>query len=420
MKTLLCLFLCCIGLSAQAETNQLVVHEWGTFTSLQDEAGRTLSGINTDEEPLPGFVHDLNSSPSLVFRGKGAPLHYPDITMRLETPVIYFHPPPGAALPLSVDVKVAFRGGWLTQFYPAAVWSAPGAFYRLSATTVGTLTWPRLKIDGFANGPETPARSWTAPRAVRATSITATNGETERYVFYRGVGHLDAPLRVSRQGADLAIQSQPAPAVAERLDIQKLWLVESRAEGGFAYRTLKPLILGGDPRAVLTTTPATFRDGEFSAGRLVDLRQEMRAAMVADGLFADEADALLNTWEASYFKSTGLRLFFLVPRAWTDHHLPLDISAPSELTRLMIGRIELVTPEQRRLLQRIAQSPALARALPRLEELRNTRATLGEAASAYLDLGRFRNTLIREEHRQRPTGSLTAFIQLNGLNQFQP
>jgi hypothetical protein len=38
----------------------LIVHEWGTFTTLQDENGRELSGINVDDEPVPKFVHDVN------------------------------------------------------------------------------------------------------------------------------------------------------------------------------------------------------------------------------------------------------------------------------------------------------------------------------------------------------------------------
>jgi hypothetical protein len=33
------------------------VHEWGTFTSLQDESGNAVGGINTDDEPAPKFVH---------------------------------------------------------------------------------------------------------------------------------------------------------------------------------------------------------------------------------------------------------------------------------------------------------------------------------------------------------------------------
>ena len=53
------------------------------------------------------------------------------------------------------------------------------------------------------------------------------------------------------------------------------------------------------------------------------------------------------TWEVTLFKSSGLRLFFMVPRAWTDSYLPLNVSVPADITRVMIGRIELVTPAQR-------------------------------------------------------------------------
>src|SRR5437016_3281561 len=44
----------------------LVVHEWGTFTSFQDESGRAMHHINTDDEPVPEFVHQLGGS--FVFR----------------------------------------------------------------------------------------------------------------------------------------------------------------------------------------------------------------------------------------------------------------------------------------------------------------------------------------------------------------
>ena len=112
----------------------LIVHEWGTFTTLQDEDGRELSGINIDDEPVPRFVHDVNpallASPVLTsthweYRMKGAPRAHPLVTMRLETPVIYFYPPKGVTEAFPIDVHVKFRGGWLTQFYPHAVFSAP-------------------------------------------------------------------------------------------------------------------------------------------------------------------------------------------------------------------------------------------------------------------------------------------------------
>src|SRR5262245_51043536 len=115
------------SLTSALHAQPLVVHEWGTFTALQDEAGRTLGGINTDDEPVPAFCHDV--APRLVFTpgvaawgpAQGAPRGHRDVTMRLETPVLYFHPPKNTSNPLVVSVKVAFRGGWLTQFYPRAL-----------------------------------------------------------------------------------------------------------------------------------------------------------------------------------------------------------------------------------------------------------------------------------------------------------
>src|SRR5207247_2643045 len=128
--------------------------------------------------------------------------------------------------------------------------------------------------------------------------------------------------------------------------------------GACAFRSLDPATLSGDSEKVLRSTPETFEEREFGAANLAQLRSLMRQALVEDGLFADEADALLNTWELSYFKSAGLRLFFIVPRAWTDLYLPLRNSARAQVQRVMVGRIELVTPGQRELLQKIATGPA--------------------------------------------------------------
>ncbi len=93
----------------------LVIHEWGTFTSLQDESGNAIGGINTDDEPVPDFVHrlsphlliDANNLPEPEYQG--APPSHPDVTMRLETPVMYFYPPKGWR-PQPVNVRVAFVG----------------------------------------------------------------------------------------------------------------------------------------------------------------------------------------------------------------------------------------------------------------------------------------------------------------------
>jgi len=80
MKTRLFVFgivsagLVAVGTAAE---KSLVVHEWGTFTSLQDEMGKPIGGINTDDEPVPKFVHRLaggfflspSEAPPVFFQG---------------------------------------------------------------------------------------------------------------------------------------------------------------------------------------------------------------------------------------------------------------------------------------------------------------------------------------------------------------
>lgn len=448
----------------------LTVHEWGTFTSFQDEAGIAIGGINTDDEPVPDFVHDLSKwlllrpteVPPSFFQG--APGCHPDVTIRLETPVIYFHPSQQADLS-PLDVHVRFRGGWLTQFYPDAKAEAPGIpspdqrgeFGPILGSTLGKLSWKIQKMGVHETGPETDEHVWTAPRAVKAASIQTEKGEVEKFLFYRGVGRIDAPLRVSRDkdGKNFNIKPQiPSSLKIDKPgDIRRLWLADVRNDGTAAFRKLPALFFGdgqtplesGGRRPNFTlTTPAIFDPKEFSPENLKRLRASIREALMEDGPFADEADALLNTWELSYFKSPGLRLFFIVPKVWTDYYLPLEISTPAKVERVMVGRIELVTPEQRALLQKIA-ARSVADVKADHQQLRDicyggwtagsgTRervwsgraplsslgAKLPETYRTYLSLGRFRNALVLHEQQRHPTEGLRQFIQSHGLHGYPP
>ena len=68
--------------------------------------------------------------------------------------------------------------------------------------------------------------------------------------------------------------------------------------------------------------------------------------MVAQGLYADEARALLNTWYDGYFIESGLKAFWILPRKQVDRLLPLEIDpAPDSLERVIIGRSEILPPE---------------------------------------------------------------------------
>jgi hypothetical protein len=66
--------------------------------------------------------------------------------------------------------------------------------------------------------------------------------------------------------------------------------------------------------------------------------------LVSQGLFPDEAHAMLETWKDSWFEE-GSRVIYILPRQFVDSVLPLTITpAPEQLTRIFVGRLELVTP----------------------------------------------------------------------------
>lgn len=453
---------------ARAGENKWTIHEWGTFTSLQNESGEAIGGINTDDEPVPEFVHRLayflllqpTEIPSSFCQG--APHCHPDVTMRLETPVIYFHPPAEQSRADNVSVHVRFRGGWLTEYYPYAEPWAPGLrpadydstnmaarffpFGPLHSDTESRLDWNGLKIGGDWDLTNTTAHVWTSPRAVDAASVQTTNSESEKFLFYRGVAHIDAPLKISRDAAsgDLLFRSQLKDLPDDKpVTLHSLWLVDIRSGGKVAFRKLPPLSLDKNQHRILGHTPAAFESGDFSSRNLEKLKSSLRTALVDDGLFIDEANALLNTWELSYFKSTGLRVFFLVPRTWTDFYLPLETSLPANINRVMVGRVELITPEQRQNLTKLStfapetieaesgtlrtnfyKSPALAKGeFTRLYSEGKPLAAdipIPQSYRTYLDLGRFRNALILDEEKRRPTKGLAEFIRAYALQGYKP
>ena len=73
---------------------------------------------------------------------------------------------------------------------------------------------------------------------------------------------------------------------------------------------------------------------------------QLEAELVSSGLYAKEAKAMVATWRDQWFED-GLRVFYVLPRADTDAALPLKIDpAPDALTRVLVVRVEVLTPEQ--------------------------------------------------------------------------
>lgn len=402
----------------RADSAALVVHEWGTFTSFQDSHGVTISGINVDDEPVPKFVHRLADIPIFTTRSlpalwsQGAPRCHPDITLRLETPVLYFYPQPTFLPDQPLQVRATFVGGWLTEFFPFAVAEKPGFPDALTQSTRSSLQWSELRLatDTTVGLPQTAERVWLAPRKVHsAVVINGDKQEAEKYLFYRGVGHIDAPVVVSQRDLSLTISLRDAETSLKTLP--SIWIVQVLPDGRVRYRSVP----GGDRSSVTVSVPTA---AETPSSDLDALRVELANALVAQGLFKDEAQAMLETWQLSYFESEGLRLFFVLPPSWTQAHLPLSISAPADITRVMLGRVELVSAHQRAALRRLHELPATAFNLAPLyyesrmvlqhvndgtashaDFYRMLGREVPEALQLYDSLGRFRDALLAHERQ---------------------
>ena len=296
--------------------SELVVHEWGTFTSVAGQDGQALIWRPlTVESDLPSFVYSVDKGDT--WRG----LRYPSksglaVRVRMETPVLYFY----AREEMSVAVKVGFPSGRITEWYPTA---------RVSK---GNIDWGEFRVmpgaqvylpNDFRENHYYPARD-TDAAAIQIRSDQVT--EQEKFLFYRGVGNFELPLSVRLADDKVIIKN-----VGEE-SVRKVVLFENR-DGKIGYQ-----IIG------LSSTEVTLNRPQLR-GDLKDLRGELKALLISDGLYEKEAEAMLNTWRDSWFEE-GLRIFYLVPRKTTDTVLPIDIDPqPASLVRVLVGRTELVTPE---------------------------------------------------------------------------
>ena len=299
---------------------ELVVHEWGTFTSVAARDGRALVWRPlTVESDLPSFVYTVDKGDT--WRG----LRYPSksglaVRVRMETPVLYFY----AKEAMTVAVKVGFPGGRITEWYPMA------------QVSKGNIDWGELRImpgaqvylpNDFRENHYYPARD-TDAAAIQVRSDEVT--EHEKFLFYRGVGNFDLPLSVRPAEDKVVIKN-----VGEE-NVRKVVLFENRG-GRIGYQI-------SDLPVDLSSSEVTLARPELR-GDLSDLRREMKAMLISEGLYEKEAEAMLNTWRDSWFEE-GLRVFYIMPRKTTDTVLPIDIDPqPAGLVRVLVGRTEMVTPE---------------------------------------------------------------------------
>ena len=303
----------------------LAVHEWGTFTSMQNAAGQTLEGMHHEDEPLPAFVHGRLVDGS---KSKGVEVLAEEVTQKMETPVIYFH----AAKAVDVTVKVDFPLGIIGQWFPDAQAFLP-PLKDPPLLQNGSMTWiahvdPALQMSA---APAVDAKSiWFPSRQTSATPIKAA-GEVERLIFYRGLGKFTLPLVVTHAAdGTVSIKNSDALAVPSAL------LLRVDASGTGDAVAVGPI----PPGATIKVATPTLACADATD----HARTLLRDALMGAGLYDDESRALLDTWQHSYFQTPGLRLLYVLPQPWTEGLLPMALTPkPDALVRVLVGRVEVLT-----------------------------------------------------------------------------
>jgi len=321
-----------LGREARPVYSSLTAHEWGTFTSIASRDGQAVEWSPlTRSTDLPAFVeHFRNAGFKRGLRG----------TVRMETPVIYLYD----SREETVSVKVAFSKGVITEWYPHASRVEPaanlfdGTLYQPHPD--GSIAWDSVTLSPILRAVfprENLDNHYYAARLTSSTPLrvkTPAGEQQEKFLFYRGVSTFSVPI-----SAKLTTAGKLLVENRSKEEIPNAILFERRGQK-VGYR------IGSTMREDAILDPPEL------TGTIDDLGRDLEGMLVAQGLYQDEAHAMVETWRDSWFEE-GSRLLYIVPAAFVDGVLPLSINpAPAQTVRVFVGRLEIVTPATEKAVQR--------------------------------------------------------------------
>lgn len=336
--------------------NNLEVHEWGTFSARYTFDGFPYLNMNEHiHEPVPSFVHhlDLNATMGSIKVPQNKDDYYiryvkadlKNVTIKMETPILYFYSKRKIS---DLEVSVWFPKGSISEFFPKPIVSEDLKYVESIVTQESIYKNPILdfkKYNGYATWkldvlePETKFKVtfpddsvravWSAPRKTKANLIQVGN-EVEKYVFYRGLAAFQNPIIPTyTPDGDLKIQSLCN-------DIPFVMVYEKTKAGQKIIWGINSLDHNGNTtfcRNAKAITEDVWKN---------EYLKRFKSALMDEGLFEDEAVAMLATWNDSYFEETGIKIFWIVPRDFTDAILPIYFNKPvNSLVRVFVGRTEI-------------------------------------------------------------------------------
>lgn len=391
----------------------LEVHEWGTFTVLVSSTGQTVNWYQpySDAAKLPKFV---NMNPMLMKSS------IPFARVRMETPVIYFYP----EKEMDVSVRVAFAEGSVTERFPvtndepytslssnfstialggltqslSCVATLPTSeqifdqrMKELSEKTPPTaVRWTgKLLPPGHKDGKLIPAvaskqgENYAAARNVPDAWIFRSDvpnkfapnvNQVEKFIFYRGAGQSLPPYSVS-------MPDDRSMSFSSYSQSDSSFLIALRVKDGKATWVQMPNVPGPSKDAVRTAN-ITFPDETISLEQAdTELRALFQSGLTERGLSKDEAKAMVDTWNHTWFSEPGQRVFTIVDRTWVNSVLPLAISPqPQKIERVFVARYEVLSPStEKELGEMMTKNPSDTAPVKKIADLELGRFSNGAA-----------------------------------------
>jgi len=307
------------GTSAAPARDDLIVHEWGTFSTFSGSDGKNLTFYPYDND-LPEFVHG--------YLGRNSKTGPKGGSISLETPVIYFY----SDRPQTASVQVEFPKGTMTEWYPRAV------------RTDKKLSWKGIKLHPRGEleyATEDRESRYYAARETDSTPLSAAYKEEdkkltepEKFLFYRGVGSFAMPLSVRALGDGKFTATWNGKAPKGDLIIVQVQADKLR---------FRPFRLDGEVKTGWRGS-VQLPDADSTEEKLGD---ELIKRLTEKGLYKKEAQAMVNTWRSAWFGEEGVRVLYILPDELTNQLLPLRVEPkPTSILRVLVGRHDVLTPER--------------------------------------------------------------------------
>src|SRR6266567_4646375 len=295
--------------------------------------------------------------------------------------------------------SIAGSAGQAVEWYPHAsrVEPAKNLFDRslYQSHADGSITWDSVTLEPSLRSEfprENRDNHYYAARLTSSTPLrvkTQAGDQQEKFLFYRGVSVFPVPLLAKLTPEDeLLVENRSEEEIPNTI------LFERRGQK-VGYR------VGGAVQKETILEPP-----ELSA-TIEDLGRDLEGMLVAQGLYQDEAHAMVETWRDSWFEE-GSRLLYIVPAQMVHAVLPLSISpGPAQTVRVFVGRLEIVTPATEKAVERAfatqdkATLAKYSRFLePILQAIIQKERNPARAKKLYENLNSFYNSEIAQNQRR--------------------